>query len=147
MNKKQSIQRRSFLKRVSNIGTVGALATMGGPVSALAKPAPNTRVGSWQRVTADGLSPFLGGSFRIHGESYASVAAELVEVTRIRSKGSRPGYLPRQEAFAAVFKANSSSVLEQKTYRIEHHKLGKFDLFLSPIAMEDNKVRMEAIFN
>ncbi|HYG57714.1 MAG TPA: hypothetical protein VD902_06565 [Symbiobacteriaceae bacterium] len=57
------------------------------------------------------------------------------------------GSTPRQERFSVVFRGPLDPYLDQRMYPIEHAALGKFDLFLVPIAREPEGFLYEAVFN
>ena len=82
----------------------------------------------------------LGSTFCILIGSAENVELELIEVSE--QKTSR-----FQEMFSVVFRSHEGSVLPQRIYRLEHEKMGQFDLFLVPIKKDDQGVYYEAVFN
>jgi len=52
-----------------------------------------------------------------------------------------------QEYFSIVFLAPDSPILPQRIYKMEHDQIGIFELFLTPIAKDEDGVRYEAVFN
>jgi hypothetical protein len=65
----------------------------------------------------------------------------------VRLLERHPG--PRQQPFSVYFRGPRTPVLPQRIYRIEHHGMGSFDLFLVPIGPDPKGGWMvyEAVFN
>ena len=81
----------------------------------------------------------LRSRFRVHTETSALVEIELVEATA--TDQAQVG------AFSLVFTGPLNQFLPQRTYLIEHDKLGAFDLFIVPIGKDQNGFHYEAVFN
>jgi len=69
-----------------------------------------------------------------------NIRLKLIKVTETVSR-------PPQEQFTAVFLAPPDSGLEQRIYEMEHPVLGRMDLFLVPVALNENGLEMQAVFN
>jgi hypothetical protein len=82
----------------------------------------------------------LGSTFRLEIEGCDPFELELFEVSDLQKT-------PQQEMFSVVFRCRAGSVLPQRIYRLEHEKMGQFDLFLVPIKKDDQGVHYEAVFN
>jgi hypothetical protein len=82
----------------------------------------------------------LNSTFRLQVEGSDWVDVELVEVSELNTT-------PRQEIFSIVFRCRSSVIFPQRIYRLEHDKMGQFDLFLVPIRKDNQSVDYEAVFN
>jgi len=93
-----------------------------------------------QRLEHAAFLENLESKFRLQLDGSDQVELELVEVSE--RKAAR-----RQEMFSIEFCCRSSVVLPQRIYRLEHDKLGQFDLFLVPIRKDDHGVYYEAVFN
>ena len=78
--------------------------------------------------------------FRVMLEGADSVEAELVEVKPGRST-------PRQEQVSLLFRAPQDVALQQGMFRLEHDKMGAFDLFLVPVRKDEHGFYYEAVFN
>ena len=65
------------------------------------------------------------------------------ELTGLNDAPPQPGW----ERFALTFRVAGPGVPPQGTYRLEHHALGVFDLFLVPVGHDARGARMEAVFN
>lgn len=51
-----------------------------------------------------------------------------------------------QEQFAIVFRGPLDAFLAQRTYQMEHPRMGTFDLFLVPIKRDEDGFLYEACF-
>ncbi len=54
---------------------------------------------------------------------------------------------PRQKRFSIIFSGPKEKDLGQGTRRFEHERMGEFELFIVPIAADDNAISYEANFN
>ena len=54
---------------------------------------------------------------------------------------------PKQEQFSLFFLAPTNAQPRQGIYNLEHPTLGKFDLFLVPVALNANGLQFEAVIN
>ena len=82
----------------------------------------------------------LNSSFRLLLEDGGSQELQLIEVSELKK-------MSRQEMFSVVFRAQSNEVLAQKTHRLDHDRLGDFEIFLVPIGRDEQGVSYEAVFN
>lgn len=94
-------------------------------------------------LTHDEFSKHVGSKFQIAlGER--EVALKLAEVKH---------YLPREneesgmERFSVFFEGPGDAILPQKTYQLQHERMGEIDLFLVPISGDEKGFRYEAVFN
>ena len=53
----------------------------------------------------------------------------------------------RREAFSLVFRGRNRTVLPQRIYRLENDQLGELEIFIVPIAQDDDGVSYEAVFS
>lgn len=96
------------------------------------------------RLTEAQFVPHLGEKFRLVLDPESALEVELVEVAAIDSgQPSTPG---RPDPFSIVFRGPAHPVLTQGTYRIEHDRMGSFDLFLVPVAPDSDRPRYQAVF-
>ena len=92
-----------------------------------------------EKLTWKAFTESLNTRFRIISDA-AAVEVELIEV--------RPGRsTPRQEQFALLFQAPQDVPLQQGMFRLEHDKIGTFDLFLVPVRKDKQAFYYEAVFN
>jgi hypothetical protein len=94
-----------------------------------------------EHLTSETLSQNLNTKFRLYAESSNSIELELVEVN---NNGAVAGQMER---FSAVFRGPLESGLEQRTYRMEHERLGSFELFIVPVSRDNEGFYYEAVFN
>jgi hypothetical protein len=105
---------------------------------------------SLDTITAGDFRDVLGGRFPVAGGSGACVEVELVEVTEQAGGLSDPFRVP----FSVLFHGPLQPVLPQGIYRLEHERLGAFDLFIVPIGPDESAepgvrptaMRYEAVF-
>jgi hypothetical protein len=93
-------------------------------------------VADLERLTVDDFAPLLHERFRVDPGDRPAFELELVEVTEIpREPGGRA-------PFSLVFQGGPSPPLPQRSYAVEHERLGALEIFLVPIAAD----RYEAVF-
>jgi len=91
-------------------------------------------------LTHEEFSSQLNTKFRIHVNEAETIEAELTDVSELLAS-------PRQERFAIVFRTSNETFLGQGMRRFEHDQMETFDLFLVPIARDEEGTRYEAVFN
>jgi uncharacterized protein DUF6916 len=95
-------------------------------------------------LTEQEFSRHLNSKFRVKLENGRQIDLELVEVKGYLTKaGEQTG----MERFSAFFKGPSEPSLAQSTYSLQHDRMGAFDVFLVPIARDEQGVRYEAVYN
>lgn len=82
----------------------------------------------------------LHSTFRLQTTDGRELPLELISLTLLPSA-------PQQEQYSLIFRGPADTLLPQGTYRMEHDRLGAFDLFLVPIARDQQGVQYEVIFN
>jgi hypothetical protein len=90
-----------------------------------------------------------GTSFRVSPTDQPAVMIVLSEVTVTRSSEQcQSGEMSvAHQNFSLFFDGPAEHPLPQRTYRLEHARLGTFDLFIVPVAQEHGHLRYEAVFN
>ncbi len=78
--------------------------------------------------------------FRVARPGSADFQIRLTEVTE-------QFHTPRQEAFSVVFHGPADSLLQQGVYHLSNERLGDLELFLVPIAQDQDGYQYEAVFN
>jgi len=94
---------------------------------------------SLDKLNAEIFSQQLHSKFKVHLDP-APVQLELAEVT------SRD-LSPRLEVFSLLFLGPVKPPLPQKIYRLDHEKLGTFEIFLTAVAGDAEGISYEAVFN
>ncbi len=62
-------------------------------------------------------------------------------------KAEDTGSSPRQEQFSLIFRGPADRAIPQGTYRMEHDNLGQMNLFLVPVAKQEDGMHYQAVFN
>lgn len=81
----------------------------------------------------------LQTKFQAYPEETRAVELEMVSAT---DTGSGPG----QEQFSIVFRGPLDAFLTQRTYRMEHPRMGTIELFLVPVKRDQDGFYYEAAF-
>lgn len=86
--------------------------------------------------------PCVGDTFLLEFTDHPPVELTLDDAA--------PGPWQRPEggktAFRLEFSGPSDSLLEQRTYRMQHPRLGTIEIFIVPIARDDKRATYEAVF-
>lgn len=90
--------------------------------------------------------PYLNEKFYIGGESSHPIKAELIEATEIGSSSSSNHETSRRKPFSLIFRLEMDTAIPQQIYKIEHTKMGTFELFLVPIGPDKKGMCYEAVF-
>jgi hypothetical protein len=95
-------------------------------------------------LTAAEFGKHLNTNYQVELDDQMSLDLELVEVSpHISTQAEQQGL----ERFSAVFQGPFQPRLPQRTYAFNHPAMGKFDLFIVPIAQNDRGLVYEAVFN
>lgn len=92
------------------------------------------------QITIEDFTAQVNTSFRVEADSAPTVELELLSV---KDLGSTAGH----DQFSLEFRGPQQPLLPQSIYPLQHEQLGAFDLFLVPIAREQEGLRYEAIIN
>ena len=96
-----------------------------------------------QVLTYETFSPHLNSTFALAlGES--GVDLTLTEATR---QPARPFPGMFREPFSLIFRSSSQVVLPQRVYPFRHAAMGKFEMFIVPVAREPTGIVYQAVFN
>ena len=83
----------------------------------------------------------LNSLFKVQHEPTGTIALELIDVVE-----NDPS--PKMELFSLQFRGPFRPRLDQQTHRLEHEKLGDFEIFLTPVsADQQNGTIYEAVFH
>ena len=77
--------------------------------------------------------------------STTSVTAEPVGLTLAQVSELRTS--PGQESFSIIFRGPVDRLLPQGTYTLAHDRLGAQEIFIVPIARDEQGISYEAVFN
>jgi hypothetical protein len=94
-------------------------------------------------LTEKEFSQHVGTKFHVKADE-REIELELIEVKGYTSQEIEQGGMER---FSVFFAGPGDPLLPQKVYRLEHERMGEFELFLVPIAGDEKSYRYEAVFN
>ena len=87
------------------------------------------------------FSEQLHSQFKVHQDNTAPILLELTEVAESSQS-------PNMELFSLSFRGPFRPRLDQQTHRLEHEKLGEFEIFLTPISADQQSGTLyEAVFH
>lgn len=95
-------------------------------------------------LTEKEFSQHVNSMYRVNVDHEGPIELELVE---LKSHERAPIEPEGMERFSIYFRGPEKTLLPQGTYRITHEQMGDFDLFLVPLAREEQGFRYEAVFN
>ena len=78
--------------------------------------------------------------FKVHVGNPGPVELELTEVNERTTS-------PKVELFSLIFRGPVTPRLVQRIHPLEHDSLGKFELFLTPVGLDENGTLYEAVFH
>lgn len=94
------------------------------------------------KLTRESFEPHIGSTFEIQVSDRENVELELVETSPI-------GEAPKKgrQAFSCVFRG-PNALLPQQIYPLKHKEMGELQLFLVPVAHDEEKgeTLYEAVF-
>jgi hypothetical protein len=93
-------------------------------------------------LTHETFGKELGSPFQLNWGAAAPLRLELVAATEF----ARASVGTRRTPFSLLFRGPRQPVLPQKTYPLEHDRLGRLEIFLVPIGPEGEAMRYEAVF-
>lgn len=148
------VSRRGFMKQGSLL-ILAAGTSVAGAQSVLGRDSiagnlipqeglPTTKAGaSTLEFTKATFEPLLDSVFRIYPDSTTAVKTTLVSVADIGPIPDKK--VPGRECFVIKFKGTRP--LAQDRYKLEHEKLGKFELFLVPAGRNRKGFYYQAVIN
>lgn len=95
-------------------------------------------------LTEKEFSKHLNTKYRVRLDGAAQVELKLVEVKGYLSQAHEQKGMER---FSAFFKGPADFFLPQLLYSMEHEQMGDFEIFLVPIARDQQSFTYEAVFN
>lgn len=93
-------------------------------------------------LTREDFAPHLNTTFRLPNEQ----TAEPLELKLIDVTGGQ-NHAQDSHSFSLFFRGGPHFRLSQHTFTLEHDALGTLDIFLVPIAQDEDGFRYEAVFN
>jgi hypothetical protein len=98
-------------------------------------------------LTLTVFSKLVGTTFRVERSPKETIELELVQVTPYGTVAKGDVNLAQYESFSLLFHGTQTRPLQQGTYAFEHRQIGRFDLFIVPIAAENSVIHYQAVFN
>lgn len=86
------------------------------------------------------FSENLNSKFIVRPEGGDPIETELIEFKEVNTS-------PKQEQFSLLFRGPLDIFLKQGMYKVEHEKIGAFELFLVPVRKDQEGFCYEAVFN
>jgi hypothetical protein len=122
------------------------------PLDVLAKPREfEMKERSLDELSFSTFVAQLKTRFRVYAAPTRVVELELAEATvqkEYPQQSSQPAPDADNEKFSLLFRGQRNEPLEQKMFKFEHDKIGRFDLFIVHILSRDTRYfYYEAVFN
>lgn len=138
------ISRRRFLA----LGPVLAATAGAGPTS-LVKDVLAQGVGDpAQNPTRSQFAALVHTKFRVQLEPLRSIEIELLEVNDPSTGGGKVAAPADPEhQFSLLFKGPDAEPFGQRTYELQHARMGSFPMFLVPVGQAAHGRFYEAVFN
>jgi hypothetical protein len=93
------------------------------------------------KLTKDTFEPRKGEAFKLTDEAAGEVELKLASVQGTGLQGKAP-----REQFSLHFHGPREPVLPQQIYHLENAEMGALDLFLVPVARDEEGMIYEAVF-
>lgn len=93
------------------------------------------------KFTKETFEPRKGETFTLSGDGVDSVDLELVAVRGTGLQGNAD-----REQFSVHFHGPADPILPQSIYRLENEEMDAMELFLVPVARDQDRVIYEAVF-
>ena len=94
-------------------------------------------------LTEEEFSKHRGTKFHARLDAYETD----LDLTEVRGYSAGPSEQGGMERFSVFFSGPRDPFLPQGTYQMSHERMGEFELFLVPVASDDQGFRYEAVFN
>ena len=101
---------------------------------------------SLEELSVERFAELVGTGFHVQVPGAAPVGLDLTSVTPPQFAGPG-GSEPRYESFSLFFDGPAEHPLVQRIYAFEHDRLGRFELFIVPVANERGRLQYQAVFN
>jgi hypothetical protein len=134
--------RRQFLSGCSALALAAAFSPTALP-AACVFTAP-------ERLSFAAFSKSVGSIFSIRREAESSIHLELIRARRQPASRfeSANAADAAHEKFSLMFRGPQIAALGQNTYAFEHDEIGRFEMFIVPVGVRDERYGYyEAVFN
>jgi hypothetical protein len=99
-----------------------------------------------ETLSKDTFNEHLNTRFRVILEALGERVVEL-ELAEVVDFPTLTHSRSDVERFSVYFYGPRELALPQATYRLAHERMGEFDIFLVPVALEQRGYRYEAVFS
>jgi hypothetical protein len=101
------------------------------------------------QLSLEAFLPCLKTRFRVILDPVSFVELELQEAKALSLPGQvqSPVKAPGHESFSLILLGPDSRFLPQRTYAFEHDQIGRFEMFIVPIAQKPGFFEYQVIFN
>jgi hypothetical protein len=137
--------RRQFLSGCSTLALAAAVSP-----AALSAASVFGREAGPELLTYKAFSKCLNSTFILHREAEQDVRLELTDACEQQPSGFETALAAdaSHEKFSLMFRGPQTAVLPQNTYTFEHGRLGRFEMFIVPVGVQNQTHGCyEAIFN
>lgn len=86
------------------------------------------------------LAPYIGATFEVVNDPANVFNLTLTNVSEHEKT-------ERNHAFSLLFHGPQTPFMPQATYRLQHAELGALEIFLVPVARDQDGFQYEAVFN
>lgn len=96
------------------------------------------------KLQSNDFVPHLNQTFNIHLDETEALSLELVNVTESGLRSRPEARIPFSLEFLGPV---SPRYLPQHIYRLEHERMGSFELFIVPLGPESGRMRYQAVLS
>jgi hypothetical protein len=137
--------RRQFLSRCSTLALAAAVSP-----TALSAASVFSREAGPEQLTYEAFAKCLNSTFILQRETEPGVTLELTDACQQQPSGLDAAQAAdaSHQKFSLMFRGPQTAVLPQNTYTFEHGRLGRFEMFIVPVGVQNQTHGCyEAIFN
>ena len=99
-----------------------------------------------EKATCQTFAECGAKEYRLKRDDGEDVTLELADASEIETPPRKGAKGAERRQFSLLFKGPAEPVLEQSIYTLENDELGSMDLFLVPVAGDEEGVDYEAVF-
>ena len=98
------------------------------------------------QLKSSDFAPHLNQSFRLDYGGEEPLLLELMSVTLFGGSTEPVDAKGRRNPFTIVFRGPQGAYLPQQIYRLEHDEMEAMEIFIVPLAPDEEGSRFEAVF-
>jgi hypothetical protein len=100
-----------------------------------------------ENLTLESMRPHLQSTFRVTGREETQAVLTLVEVRDLTTPATAPRSADQRTPFSLLFLAPAEFRIPQGMVSLRHDLLGSMEIFVVPVATDENGMYYEAVFN